>query len=53
MYGSEAKLRDAQLLLRRVGVNHASLRMFAEAGAETNYGTRNYDLYYLTSYNFV
>jgi len=48
LYGSEAKLRDAQLLLRRVGVNHASLRMFAEAGAETNYGTRNYDLYYLT-----
>jgi len=48
LYGSEAKLRDTQLLLRRAGINHASLRLFAERGTETNLGVRNYDLYYLT-----
>ena len=47
LYGSEAKLRDAQILLRRIGVNHASVKLFKPKGHETNYGIRNYDLYRL------
>jgi hypothetical protein len=47
LYGSEDKLRDAQILLRRIGVNHATLRMFADKGSKTNYGTRNYSLWRL------
>jgi hypothetical protein len=47
LYGAEEKLRDAQILLRRIGVNHASLKMSAAKGSETNYGTRNYSLWRL------
>jgi len=47
LHGSEAKLRDAQMLLRRFGVNHASLRLEAEEGEETNYGERTHDLWVL------
>ena len=47
LYGSEGKLREAQILLRRIGVNHASLRLFSEKGTQTNKGVRNQDLYRL------
>ena len=47
LYGSESKLRDLQILLRRIGVNHASLRIFAAKGSVTNKGTRKYDIYRL------
>lgn len=46
VYGAEPKIRDLQLLLRRVGINHSTVRLFAEAGSETNFGTRNYALWY-------
>ena len=46
IYGSEPKMRDLQILLRRVGIDHATIRLFAEAGEETNFGTRNYSLWY-------
>ena len=47
VYGGEAKMRDLQLLLRRVGINYASVNKFADAGEETNYGVRNYALWYV------
>lgn len=47
IYGSEQKLRDLQVLLRRIGVNHSTLRLFAESGTETNLGVRNYSLWRL------
>lgn len=47
LYGSENKLRQAQILLRRIGVNHSTLRVFSEKGVETNKGTRNQALYRL------
>lgn len=47
LYGSEGRLRDIQFLLRRIGINHASINFFAAAGEETNYGIRNYDLWYI------
>lgn len=47
LYGSEGKLRDAQMLLRRIGVNHSTLRKFASKGDVTNYGARSQDLYRL------
>lgn len=49
---SEKKMRDLQLLCRRAGINHASLRVASEKGKATNYGIRNYDLYVLTIPSF-
>jgi len=46
IYGAEPKMRDLQLLLRRVGVDHSTIRLFAEAGETTNFGERNYALWY-------
>lgn len=46
IYGTEPKMRDLQILLRRVGINHATIRKFANAGDETNFGVRNYDMWY-------
>lgn len=46
IYGSEGQMRDLQILLRRVNIDHATIRRFAQAGEETNYGVRNYDLWY-------
>jgi ribonucleotide reductase class II len=46
IYGSEAQMRDLQILLRRANIDHATIRRFAQAGEETNYGVRNYDLWY-------
>lgn len=47
LYGSEGKLREAQILLRRIGVNHATLWLHSEKGTETNKGVRKQDLYRL------
>lgn len=47
LFGSELKLRDAQLLLRRIGINHATLSKWASKGDETNKGIRNKDLWAL------
>lgn len=48
LYGSEGMLREAHMLLRRIGINHASLRLLSPKGFETPYGVRNKDLYRLT-----
>lgn len=45
LYGSEQKMRAAILLLRRIGVNSASLHLFGKKGDVTNFGTRNQDLF--------
>jgi len=47
LHGNEKRLRDAQLLLRKLGINHASLRKEADQGEATNYGERNYSLWVL------
>lgn len=47
LYGGEGKLRQAQILLRRIGVDHSTLRLFKPKGDITNYGARNQDLYRL------
>lgn len=49
---SEKKLRDSQMLLRRLGVNHATLHKWNEAGEETNKGIRTKALWclYIPSY---
>jgi ribonucleotide reductase, class II len=46
VYGSEWQMRDFQLLLRRVNIDHSTVCLFAKAGEETNYGKRSYDLWY-------
>jgi ribonucleotide reductase alpha subunit len=52
IFGNEAKIRDLQLLLRRIGVNHASVYGAGAAGEQTNKGIRNYSIYccYIPSY---
>jgi len=45
--GSELKLRDLQILLRRIGINHATIRLASPEGFETNMGIRKQDLYSL------
>jgi ribonucleotide reductase alpha subunit len=45
LYGTEQKIRDAQLLLRRIGIDHASIQLYAKKGEKTNFGIRNYDLW--------
>jgi len=49
VFGTEAKMRDLQMLLRRVGVNHASTYLMAEAGEtlviNKRETTRNHDLW--------
>jgi intein/homing endonuclease len=45
IFGVEKKMRDLQLLLRRVGINHASVYKGASKGDITNFGIRNYDLW--------
>lgn len=45
--GSELKLRDLQILLRRIGINHATIRLASPKGFETNMGIRNQELYSL------
>ena len=45
LHGSEHKLRDFQILLRRININHATIRLVSKAGTQTNKGIRNQDLY--------
>lgn len=52
IYGSRQKMLDLQLLLRRSGVNNATVSLASPKGFETNYGQRNYDLYYVTIPSF-
>lgn len=49
IYGSEQKIRDGQLLLRRIGINHSSVNTCKsfETGSITNKGMRNYTIWYL------
>jgi ribonucleotide reductase class II len=47
IYGLEAKIRDAQLLLRRIGINHATVNFCHPAGQQTNKGIRKNDLWYI------
>lgn len=48
IYGNEHKIRDLQLLCRRININHATVRLMARKGDITNKGVRNYDMYYLS-----
>lgn len=52
LFGTEKKIRDMQLLLRRVGINHSTIYCVGEEGEETNFGIRNYSLWccYIPSY---
>jgi intein/homing endonuclease len=52
IFGNVEKIRDLQILLRRVGINHSTIYSAGEAGEETNFGTRNYTIYclYIPSY---
>ena len=52
LYGSEQKLRDLQILLRRIGVDHSTLRMVSPEGIEVplpggRVCKRNYSLWRL------
>jgi hypothetical protein len=46
LYGCEKKLRTAQLLLTKCGVD-SSINLMSKRGDTTNYGTRNRDVWYL------
>jgi hypothetical protein len=46
LYGKEEYIRDAQLLLTKVGIN-SSVNLMSEAGTETNLGTRKNSVWYL------
>jgi len=48
IFGNEKKIRDLQILLRRVGINHSTIYRAGEAGEETNFGIRNYTIYCLS-----
>lgn len=48
IFGCEQKIRDAQLLARRAGINFASVWKMNSKGEVTNYGTRNRDIYVLS-----
>lgn len=47
IFGSESKLRDIQLLLRRANINHSTLRLMSKKGTQTNKGIRTRDLFVL------
>ena len=47
IFGTEPLIRDIQLLLRRIGINHSTIYCAGKKGEETNYGIRNYDLFCL------
>lgn len=46
IYGNEVKLRDAQLLLTKIGIN-SSVNLMSKKGDVTNYGERKTDVWYL------
>jgi Txe/YoeB family toxin of Txe-Axe toxin-antitoxin module len=45
IYGKEQKMRDLQLLLRRININHATVFKLQDKGTVTNFGKRNYSLW--------
>jgi len=47
IFGPELKMRDLQILLRRIDINHATIRLMSPKGFETNKGIRKQDLYSL------
>lgn len=47
IYGTELHIRSLQLLLRRIGINHASVNFCHPKGQITNKGVRKYDLWYV------
>lgn len=47
IYTTEPKARDLQLLLRRAGIDGASVRLTAEAGQVTNKGARSQDMWHV------
>jgi len=52
IYGTEEHMRSLQLLLRRVGINHASVNLCHPKGQVTNKGVRKYDLWYVQISSF-
>ena len=52
IYGEEAKIRDCQLLLSKIGVN-SSVNLMSKAGTKTNKGIRNRDIWYVQVSNCV
>jgi hypothetical protein len=46
IYGEESKIRDAQLLLTKVGIN-SSVNIMSKKGDVTNIGVRNRDIWYV------
>jgi len=48
IYGSEKKMLDLQLILRRAGVNGVTVSLASEKGSLTNFGERHRDLFYVT-----
>lgn len=52
VHGDERSIRDLQLLCRRAGINYTSINKEAEAGEETNFGVRTYDLWSLRIHTF-
>jgi ribonucleotide reductase alpha subunit len=52
IFGGEKKIRDLQILLRRIGINHSTIHEAGAEGEETNKGIRNYSLWccYIPSY---
>jgi len=47
IFGLEQKMRDLQILCRRIGINHATVNLMSKKGTKTNFGTRNEDLWFL------
>ena len=52
IYGLEAKIRDLQLLLRRIGINYSTVNLCHSAGQVTNKGVRKHDLWYVQIASF-
>jgi len=44
--GKEDDIRDLQLLLKKIGIEHVSVNLAISAGEKTNVGMRNQDLWY-------
>jgi len=46
LYGAEGHIRDAQLLLSKIGIK-STVNLMSKAGEETNFGIRTRDMWYL------
>lgn len=51
VFDSEAKIRDIQLLLRRIGINNSSVYCKSPVGSKTTKGVREYALYSIVIYD--